>query len=86
MNQDVYNIIETPTISPNTLFEPLVNLLEVQTCLALPGVDFLTNNHCIYIPYSWKYSRDPIFAERQYAKISLCNFRGWTFQIERVCV
>ena len=32
------------------------------------------------LPYSRKFSRDPIFAERQSAKISRSNFRGWTFQ------
>ena len=31
------------------------------------------------IPYSRKFSRDPIFADGRSAKISLSNFRGWTF-------
>ena len=33
-----------------------------------------------HIPYSWKFSRDPIFAEGQSARISRSNFCGWTFQ------
>ena len=32
------------------------------------------------IPYSRKFSRDPIFAEGHYAKISRSNYRGWTFR------
>ena len=31
--------------------------------------------------YSQKFSRDPIFAQRQYAKISRSNFRGWAIQV-----
>ena len=34
----------------------------------------------VTIPYSPKFSRDPIFAEGQSAKILRSNFRGWTFQ------
>ena len=32
------------------------------------------------IPYGWKFSRDPIFAEGPSSKILRSNFRGWTFQ------
>ena len=32
------------------------------------------------IPYSRKFSRDPIFAEGPSSKISRSNFRGWMFQ------
>ena len=32
------------------------------------------------LPYSWKFSRDPIFTEGPSSKISRSNFRRWTFQ------
>ena len=33
---------------------------------------------------STTFLKDPIFAERQYAKISQSNFRGWTFRVPRM--
>ena len=38
------------------------------------------------IPYSRKILRDPIFAERLYAKISQPIFRGWAIRVVRMCV
>ena len=40
----------------------------------------VTRHFTHIIPNSQKFSRDPIFTEGQYAKISWSNFRGWTFQ------
>ena len=44
-----------------------------------------TIKHGNAIPYSQKSSRDPIFAKGPSAKISKCNFHGWTFR-NRECV
>ena len=38
-----------------------------------------TVSHFYLLPYSRKFSRDPIFADGRSAKISRSNFRGWTF-------
>ena len=36
----------------------------------------------LVLPYSRKFSRDPIFADGRPAKISQSNFRGWAFMQE----
>ena len=72
-------------------------LMQLKSCV-WPGDEVLCRCHVYMysiimschllavIPYSQNFSRDPIFAERLYAKISRSNFRGWAIRVARMCV
>ena len=75
---------KTGTCANSVRKQKLIKYVHSLTSLSLShsllhlSLSFTLSLFCTFcLPYSRKFSRDPIFAEGHSAKISSCNFRGW---------